>query len=65
MSGTPFPQETNDKLTPRCGRCGVVMDLIATRTARRHTLQTFCCRRCGNIDTVSFDRREPHRNDAA
>jgi len=47
MRVTPLSHKINDDLAPRCGRCDVVMDLIATRTARRHTLRTFCCPRCG------------------
>jgi endogenous inhibitor of DNA gyrase (YacG/DUF329 family) len=65
MDVVSFSKAINDVLVPRCGRCGVVMDLIATRAARRHTLRTFCCRRCGNIDTISFDRKDPYRNDVA
>jgi hypothetical protein len=63
MGAVSFFKENNDMLVPRCGRCGVVMNLIATRAAQRHVLRTFCCRRCGNIDTISFDRKEPPRND--
>jgi len=65
MRVIPLSHDINDELAPRCGRCEVVMDLIATRTARRHMLRTFCCCRCGNIDTISFERRERPRNEAA
>jgi len=63
MGAVFFFRESKHMLVPRCGHCDVVMDLIASRAARRRVLRTFGCRRCGNIDTVSFDRREPPRND--